>query len=55
MRVVLRVSLPDRPGALSAVAAALSRAGADIACLDVIDRGDGIAVDDICVTTASPR
>lgn len=49
MRLVLRVVLPDHPGALSAVAAALGAVGADIASLEVVAREPGIAVDDVCV------
>lgn len=50
MRYALRLSLPDRPGALAAVATACARAGADIVRLDVVERVDGIAVDDVCCT-----
>lgn len=53
MRYVMRLSLPDRPGSLSAVTAALSRAGADIAALDVVERRDGVAVDDLCIESAA--
>lgn len=53
MRYALRVSLPDQRGALSAVAAALARAGADIVSLDVVDREDGIAVDDLVVEVST--
>jgi hypothetical protein len=46
---LLRIVLPDRPGALGAVATALGGVGADILSLDVIDRGPGWATDDIVV------
>jgi hypothetical protein len=46
---LLRIVLPDRPGALGAVATALGQVGADILSLDVIDRGPGWATDDIVV------
>jgi len=46
---LLRIVLPDRPGALGAVATALGSVGADILSLDVIDRGPGWATDDIVV------
>ena len=49
MRYVLRVSLPDRPGALGEVASAVGQAGIDIVSLDVIDRTDGVAIDEIRV------
>jgi hypothetical protein len=46
---LLRLVLPDRPGILGAVATALGTAGADIVSLDVLERGDGFAVDDVVV------
>ncbi|EYT63313.1 amino acid-binding protein [Dietzia sp. UCD-THP] len=49
MSYLLRVLLPDRPGSLGSLAVALGTAGADIISLDVVDRFDGVAVDDIVV------
>ena len=49
MAYLLRVVLPDRPGMLGAVATALGEVGADILSLDVVERGDGFAVDDLLV------
>lgn len=49
MLFAMRVSLPDQPGVLGSLALALGRGGANIVTLDVIERADGIAVDDICV------
>lgn len=49
MRYALRLSLPDRRGALSAVASAIGRAGANIVSLDVVGQSDGMAVDDVTV------
>lgn len=49
MSFLLRVALPDRPGALGAVASALGAAGADILGVDVIERSPGRAVDDFVV------
>lgn len=46
---LLRLVVPDRPGALGAVASALGQVGADILSVDVIDRGDGHATDDIVI------
>ncbi|MBM7797331.1 hypothetical protein JOE57_000252 [Microlunatus panaciterrae] len=43
---LMRVSLPDRPGSLGAVAAALGTAGADISSIEIVQKSDGIAVDD---------
>ena len=45
----MRISLPDRPGMLGAMATALSDGGANIVALDVIDREEGEAVDDLVV------
>jgi ACT domain-containing protein len=45
----MRVSLRDQPGALGSLASALGSMGANIVTLDVIDRGNGEAVDDLCV------
>ena len=49
MSYLLRIVLPDRPGALGAVATALGRVGADILSLDVIERSRGSAIDDLVV------
>jgi hypothetical protein len=46
---LLRIVLPDRPGALGAVATALGAVGADILSLDVIERRPGSATDDLVV------
>jgi hypothetical protein len=52
---LLRVVLPDRPGALGAVATALGAVGADILSLDVIERSPGSATDDIVVELPPDR
>lgn len=49
MRYALRLSLPDRRGALSAVSSAIGRAGANIVSLDVVGSIDGMAIDDVTV------
>jgi hypothetical protein len=46
---LLRLVVPDRPGILGAVATALGTAGIDILSVDVLERGGGVAVDDIVV------
>jgi hypothetical protein len=46
---LLRLVVPDRPGILGAVATALGSAGVDIVSLDVLERGNGVAVDDVVV------
>jgi len=45
----MRLVLPDVPGALGAVATALGRVGADILSLDVIQRSDDGATDDLVI------
>jgi hypothetical protein len=46
---LLRLVVPDKPGSLGAVATALGLAGIDIVSVDVLERGDGVAVDDVVV------
>ena len=55
MSYLLRIVLPDRPGALGAVATALGAAGADILSVDVIQRGSGSAIDDLVLELAPDR
>ncbi|MFC7756470.1 ACT domain-containing protein [Tsukamurella soli] len=52
MSYLLRVRLMDRPGSLGALAVALGSVGADILSLDVVERGNGYAVDDLVVDLA---
>jgi hypothetical protein len=52
---LLRLVLPDRPGVLGAVATALGETGADIVSLDVLERGNGVAVDDLVVDLPRDR
>jgi hypothetical protein len=52
---LLRLVVPDRPGLLGAVATALGAAGIDIVSLDVLERGNGVAVDDIVVDLPRDR
>jgi len=49
MSFLIRVQLPDRPGALGALATALGNVGGDILSVDVVERGAGIAIDDLVV------
>ena len=49
---LLRVQLEDRPGSLGSLAVVLGTVGADILSLDVVERGDGYAVDDLVVDLA---
>ncbi|MDT4937198.1 MAG: hypothetical protein QOG80_869 [Pseudonocardiales bacterium] len=55
MSYLLRIVLPDRPGALGAVATALGAVGADILSLDVVERSPGHAVDDLVVELPPDR
>jgi hypothetical protein len=41
--------VPDRPGALGAIATALGHAGADILSVDIVERSAGHATDDLVV------
>ncbi|MBP2476929.1 hypothetical protein JOF53_005801 [Crossiella equi] len=55
MSFLIRVQLPDRPGTLGAVASALGEIGADILSVDVVERGAGLAIDDLVVELPSGR
>ncbi|MEC3973810.1 amino acid-binding protein [Amycolatopsis sp. H20-H5] len=55
MSFLIRVQLPDSPGTLGAVATALGTVGADILSVDVVERGNGIAIDDLVVELPSGR
>ncbi|WP_249523771.1 ACT domain-containing protein, partial [Modestobacter marinus] len=55
MSYLLRLVVPDRPGLLGAVATALGHAGIDIVSVDVLERGNGVAVDDIVVELPADR
>jgi hypothetical protein len=52
---LIRVQLPDVPGALGAVATALGSIGADILSVDVVERSDGTAIDDLVVELPKGR
>jgi len=52
---LLRLVVPDRPGILGAVATALGEAGIDIVSVDVLERGNGVAVDDVVVELPADR
>ncbi|MCW2603378.1 MAG: amino acid-binding protein, partial [Pseudonocardiales bacterium] len=55
MSYLLRVVLPDRPGALGALATALGSVEADILSVDIVERSPGFAVDDLVVDIPSDR
>lgn len=52
---VVRVWLPDRPGALGAVASRIGAVGADVVGIDILERGAGRAVDELTIDLADPR
>jgi hypothetical protein len=47
--VLVRVWLPDRPGALGLVASRIGSVGGDIVGMDVLERGSDVAVDEFAV------
>jgi len=49
VHVLVRVWLPDRPGALGAVASRIGAARGDIVGIDVLERGETVAVDEFAV------
>lgn len=55
MSYLLRIVLPDRPGALGAVATALGEVGADILSVDVVERSPGCAIDDLVLELPPDR
>lgn len=48
-RFILRVWLPDRPGALGLVATQVGAAGGEIVGIDILERGAGRAIDELVV------
>ncbi|MGE3076805.1 MAG: ACT domain-containing protein [Dehalococcoidia bacterium] len=46
----IRIQMPDRPGALSAISAALAAHQVDIVHLDVVSHGQGAVVDDLVLS-----
>jgi len=55
MSYLLRVILPDHPGSLGFLATAIGSVGADIISVDIVDRVDGLAIDDIVVSIGPGR
>lgn len=52
---VLRVWLPDRPGALGAVASRIGAVKGDLIGIDILERGGGRAIDELTVALADER
>lgn len=52
---LLRVALPDRPGALGAVASRIGAVRADVVTVDIVGRGGGQAVDEFVVQLDDER
>jgi hypothetical protein len=46
---VMRLWLPDRPGALGAVASRVGAVGGDVVGIDILERGAGRAIDELVV------
>lgn len=49
---IVRIWLPDRPGALGGVAAAIGAVGGEIVGIDILERGAGRAIDELAVDIA---
>jgi hypothetical protein len=52
---VIRVWLPDRPGALGAVASRIGAVGGDVVAIDILERGAGRAIDELVVDFAGDQ
>jgi hypothetical protein len=52
MPFLMRVELPDVPGSLGRVASAMGEAGADIEAIEIVERRNGSAVDDVLLEMA---
>jgi hypothetical protein len=52
-RALVRVQIPDRPGALGLVASRIGALKGDIVGIEVLDRRDGSAIDEFAVVFAS--
>ena len=47
--LLVRVALPDRPGALGAVASRIGSVRGDVVGVEIVERGDGYAIDEFVV------
>lgn len=53
MPYLLRVELPDVPGSLGRVATAIGMAGGDIEAIEIVEKRNGAAVDDVLLEIAT--
>ena len=53
--ILVRVWLPDRPGALGLVASRIGAVDGDIVGIDVLERGESVAVDEFSVHLRDPN
>lgn len=51
---VIRLWLPDRPGALGQVASRIGAVRGDVVGIDILERGGGQAVDELVVELPDP-
>lgn len=51
---ILRVWMPDRPGALGQVASRVGAVGGDVVGIDILERGAGRAIDELVVELPGP-
>jgi hypothetical protein len=49
---LIRVQLPDRPGALGAVASRIGSVGGDVVSIDILERDEGVVIDELGVGLA---
>lgn len=52
MPFLLRVELPDVPGSLGRLASSIGEAGGDIEAIEIVEKHDGTAVDDVLLEMA---
>jgi len=52
---LMRISLPDRPGSLGAVATALGQAGVNIHAIEIVERSGGFNINDFMVRPEPER
>src|SRR5690349_18615583 len=55
VHLVVRVWLPDRPGALGLVASRIGAIGGDIVGIDVLERSEHVAVDEFAVVLGDEK